>query len=372
MKTFFNQAAPIIIFPVLLLAAATSPFSCGCSSGKDGGVFRSDNFGTSWTQKVKISDKDSINGINVLSLAIDPVSPDTLYLGSAGEGLYRSTDSAETWKQIEDKNKVLSPKADIQDIEIDPGNPNIIYLAAFQDKFGRVFRSRDNAQTWEQVYLVSKEKIAVLSIEIDKVNNNIIFVGTAEGGIIKSADQGANWQQLHWFNDSVSDIKSDPKNDQIVYLATATKGIYRTADQGRNWQLLSQATSTSGLFNPYQSQFTGFNSQTDGKIKAFTINPQDSKILYFGSEKGLFVSYNSGQNWQRMNILIPEKSIPIFTVAQDQKNPNIIYYGAGSIVYRTNDNGQTWSVNQISSSRKVQLIKIDPADSNIIYAGMHN
>jgi photosystem II stability/assembly factor-like uncharacterized protein len=67
---------------------------------------------------------------------------------------------------------------------------------------------------------------------------------------------------------------------------------------------------------------------------------------------------------------MPAGSATISALAQDPQNSAIIYYGAGSVIYRTANSGQTWTTQQLPSSKLINLIKIDPKSSNIIYIGM--
>ncbi len=365
MANYFNKTISVIIFPSLLFIAAVSPFNC--SVKKEGGVFKSYDFGSTWEQKIKISEKQDIGKKEVLSLAIDPVNPGILYLGSRGSGLYRSGDEAEIWELVVDKSNLLDKRADVYDIEIDPRNPNSIYLAVYQGDFGRVLRSRDGAASFEEVYVSSAQRTNVAALEIDKINSAIIYLGTSDGGLFKSVDFGSTWKLLKWFGDSIIEIRTDPTSSQIIYLAAATTGVFKSVDQGQNWQSLSVFSDSEQdrLKDPFKS------FQAGKKIIALTVDQGNSKTLHIGSEDGFFFSSDEGQTWQRLNILTPPGSLPILAIAQDYQNPGTLYYGAGSSVYRTSNFGQSWKVYQLPTTKKVSLIKIDPLDSNIVYAGVH-
>jgi photosystem II stability/assembly factor-like uncharacterized protein len=237
MRKFFHKAAFIIIFPTLFLTAAF-PFSCNLSS--DGGVYKSQDNGASWAQKVKISNKQTIGGKDILSIAIDPLNPVTLYAGTSGSSVYKSMDEAETWTQLADKNNVLDKGADVYDIAIDPKNSSSIYLAVFQNSFGQVLKTEDGGQSWREIYVVSQQKLIVKKISVDNFNDSILYIGTSDGGMFKSADYGASWKALGWFGDGISDIKIDPKNDETVYFSALSKSVYKSVDQGQNWQSLEK------------------------------------------------------------------------------------------------------------------------------------
>ncbi|MBI4708803.1 MAG: hypothetical protein HY764_01205 [Candidatus Portnoybacteria bacterium] len=357
-----------IIAPGLLITAAASPLSCNLS--KDGGVYKSKDAASNWEQKVKISDKKGVGSYNALSFAIDSANSKNLYLGTGGNGLYKSADEGETWKQIEDKNKIFDKAAAIYDIKMSPRNSNLIYAAVYQGNVGRVLRSEDAGESWKQVYLVSSAKYPVLSIAVSQINEAVVFIGTAQGGLFKSVDHGSSWELLKWFSDRVSGIEINPNNDNIIYLATASKGLHKSTDQGKNWQVLSQKTQTSSsaIRNYASDQLDVFAQQ--GKIQAIMLDSKNSETIFVASEKGLLVSNDSGQTWRKINILLPEKTIPILTIAQDSQNPSIIYYSAGAVIYKTVDGGQTWTVNKVPSARRVRFIEISPTDSNIVYVGM--
>lgn len=347
MKNFFNKAAIVFIFPTLIFTAAILPFKCNLS--KDGGVYKSKDAGTSWEQKVKISKNTSFARADVLSMAIDKINPNILYVGTQGESVYKSTDEGENWQPLADKNKILDTRAIVYDIKIDEKNPATIYLAVFQEDFGKLLRSQDSGDSWQEIYIISKSGPTVNNLEIDTLNNSIIYLGTSEGGFLKSTDFGSSWETIKWFPSGVIDIKVDSKNNQIIYAITADQGLFRSTDQGRNWQ-----------------QWEGA-----GKIISVLIDPRDSKILYANLKYGLLKSQDAGQTWQKINILIPANSISISAIVQDQQNVDTLYYGAGSVLYRTLNAGQTWTTQQIPSAREVKFIKIDPLSSSIIYVGMH-
>jgi len=365
-KNFFNKLLAFVVFPGLLFAAAASPFNCSCSLAKDAGVFKSDNFGASWQQKVKISDKKNIANVDVLSLAIDAANPNNIFIGTDGKGIYKTTNSGELWEQVSDKNKILQNNAVVYDIKINSFKAGLIYAAVYQNDHGLVLRSHDNGESWEEIYKVSKQKLAVQTIEIDKTNDAIVYLGTADGGVMKSVNFGSSWQNLKWFSGPILEIKIDPANDQIIYAVGQKDGLQKSTDQGQNWQAVTiNATSSSNAFSQY---YAGSSSG----VTSLIINQKDSNNLYYISQKGFFVSYDAGQNWRMLNILMPSNSAPILAIAQDWQSPNIIYYSVGSTVYRSDDGGATWTVNQVPSTKNVKLIKIDPLNSGIVWVGMHS
>jgi len=351
MKKFFI----VLIFPAFLGGIlAAFPFSC--FSGRDGGIQKSIDRGENWLSKNFISKSQSLATYDILSLRIDPQNQQVLYLGTRGQGLYKSIDGGEIWYAIKDINNLLTNRANVYDTAIDPRNPNNIYLGTYQDRYGRLFRSGDAGKSWEEVYRVSREKYAIFAVEIDTYEPAVVYMGTAEGGLLKSVDFGKNWKVIKWFDDVITDIKVNPHDTRTVFVSTSDKGIFKTTDKGQTWQKLE------GLKNFREAE----------KVETLVMDNKNPNVLYTGSQNGLLKSADGGQSWRRVDIVVPPESVVIQAVALDPVFSSSFYYTAGNVIYRSDDNGQTWSSHPLGTKRNVQVITIDPLNPNILYAGLHD
>lgn len=332
---------------------AIFPFQCG--SITDTGVFKSQNKGETWEHKITLDNKRSIGAIEILTIVLDPQDSKIVYLGTKANGLYKSKDGGDTWSKIEDKNKVLSSRANVYDIAIDAQSPNRIYIGTYQDKKGHVFRSQDAGESWEEVYIVSEEKFAVFAVAVDNYDPSVVYMGTAQGGFLRSTDYGKSWESMKWFDDVISDIVINPRDTRVVYVSTFKKGINITNDKGLTWQSLEES------LKPFKQA---------ERVEKIVIDPQRPNIIYIGSEFGLLRSDNNGANWQAVNVIIPPESIPILSLAVNPQNTNHLYYGAGSVLYRSLDQGENWTVHSLSSSKIIKAIVVDPINPDVIYVGM--
>ena len=161
---------------------------------------------------------------------------------------------------------------------------------------------------------------------------------------------------MRWFDDVISDIVINPKDTRQVYVSTFDQGIYKTSDKGLTWQ-------------SFKEVLEGF-SQAQG-IENLIIDMERTNILYAGSKYGLLTSKNSGQTWQEVAIIMPPESEPVLSLAIDPQNTDHLYYGAGSILYRSLDQGVNWTVHELNSGRNIKNIVINPQDPNKIFVGMH-
>lgn len=345
----------LLSFLPIFLATSLVAFPFSCFSGKDGGIFKSTDRGENWQQKTEISKRQNLASTDILNVTIDPKDSSIVYAGSRGAGLYKTMDGGETWYPLEDANQVLDKRANVYDVAIDPGNNANIYLGTYQNRLGRVFRSSDAGKSWEEVYRVAQEKYAVFAVEVDSYDPSVVYVGTAEGGLLKSTDYGKNWKVINWFNDVITDIKVNPHDTRTVYVSTYEGAIYKTNDKGQNWQKLEM----QGSFPEMQN------------MQVLIMDKKNPNVLYCGSESGLLKTSDGGQNWQKISIVIPPESVPISAIALDPLTSSSLYYSAGNVIYRTQDDSQTWSVHPINTVRTVKVISIDPQNPSIIYAGMH-
>lgn len=345
----------IFILPVFFTSVlAAFPFNC--STARDGGVWRSLDQGETWEQKVVISKNQTIASSQISTMTFDPRDPKIIYLGTRGEGMYKSMDGGEIWYHLDDtNNQALDKRANIYDIAINPRDTNIIYAGVYQNKLGRLLRSADAGKNWEEVYRVSREQYAVFAVEIDSYDPSVVYMGTAEGGFLKSLDYGKSWTVIKWFDDVITDIKVNPYDTRTVFVSTFHQGVYKTNDKGANWQKLTALEK--------------FPKETE-EMQVLVIDKKNPNVLYLGARYGLLKSNDGGSSWEKVNIVIPPNSVAVSAIALDPLTSSYLYYAAGNVIYRTQDNAQTWTVHPVASTQTVKFIAIDPQNPRVIYAGM--
>jgi hypothetical protein len=135
-----------------------------------GGVFRSANGGGSWT-----AINTGLTGTNVYDLAIDPTTPTTLYAVMSGDGVYRSTNSGGNWTAI---NTGLAGLF-INDLAIDPVTPLTIYAATS----GGVYRTVDGGISWS-AFNDGLADTSVNALAIDPAMPSIVYAGTRGAGVV--------------------------------------------------------------------------------------------------------------------------------------------------------------------------------------------
>src|SRR5579872_1551123 len=179
-----------------------------------GGVFKSDNNGTSFTPVFQSETTASIGDI-----AIHPRDPNIVYVGtgeannrqtsSFGDGIYKTTDGGKTWT-----NLGLKDTQTIARIVIDPKNPETVYVASPGHLFGPnkergVFKTTDGGKTWNNVKFID-EDTGFTDIALDPQNSSVIYAASYQrrrsgccfngggpgSGLWKSTDAGKTWTKL--------------------------------------------------------------------------------------------------------------------------------------------------------------------------------
>ncbi len=181
----------------------------------NGGVWKTDDYGRTWTP---IFDAQPTGSVGCIAVA--PSDPNIIYVGSGeglqrpdlsvGDGIYKSTDAGKTWTHLG-----LRDGQQIPQIAIDPRDANHILVAVAGHPYGPnpergIFRSTDGGQTFEKV-LFKDENVGGADVAFDPKNPDVAYASLWEarqgpwengawngtgGGIYKSTDNGKTWNQL--------------------------------------------------------------------------------------------------------------------------------------------------------------------------------
>ncbi|NJO88073.1 MAG: hypothetical protein HC831_03235 [Chloroflexia bacterium] len=162
-------------------------------------------------------------------------------------------------------------------------------------------------------------------------NSNIIFIGTPSGGFWKSTNGGVSWFTTTDDLGSlgVSDIAVNPDNPDVIYIATGdgdagdtySIGVLKSQNGGESWNVTGLKTELSD----------------NVIIRRLIINPQNPAILIAATSKGIYRTINNGVSWT--NVQTGHFKDLEFNPA----NPNIVYaarYGSNNAkFYKSIDGG---------------------------------
>ena len=348
--------------------------------GAGGGVWRTRDAGNSWQALMQNESASSVG-----ALTISPSDPNIIYAGTGqvawrydileGNGVYKSVDGGETWKNIG-----LKETKHIGKILVDPNNSDRILVAALGPVFGSsknrgIFLSSDGGEIWKQVLYVNDSTGAV-DLAYDPLHPKIIYAALWQmrmhpwldyyipqvgmgSGIYKSIDNGEHWARF-----SITGLDDVPlgriglavaqgSGGEIVYaIIDATKnkkGLYRSNDGGENWSLVNKDSVLADNYfcrinlHPGNSEVVYVMGQSirrsvDGG-KTFTIfrgapggddyhylwiNPKNPNYMVTASDQGTIVTVNGGGTWSSW---YNQPTGQLYHLAADDRFPYRIYAG---------------------------------------------
>jgi photosystem II stability/assembly factor-like uncharacterized protein len=148
-------------------------------AGWGGGIFKSTNGGSSWSPVG--------SGLSLIdAIVIAPTTPTTIYAGgdSSGGGMSRSTDGGVTWQKI---NSGLTSTF-VKCLAIDPITPSTIYAGLN----GGVFKSLNSGNSWTPINNGITNTF-ISSLAIDPVTPSTVYATASGGGLFKSTNGGNSW-----------------------------------------------------------------------------------------------------------------------------------------------------------------------------------
>jgi len=220
-----------------------------------------------------------------------------------------------------------------------------------------LFAPAVQAQTWKPLGPPGGD---VQSLAGDPAHPGRLFLGTTDGHIFGSKDDGEHWTLLGRAGarqDSViTGMVVDPRDANLMLASTRTQdptaggGIFRSADGGRTW-------SAAGL---------------EGQaVRALAIAPSDADILVAGTLDGVYRSRDAGKSWERISPEHHQELRNLDSLAVDPRDPETIYAGTFHLPWKTTDGGRTWRPiheGMIDDSDVMSLF-LDRAAPGRVYAG---
>ena len=348
-----------------------------------GGVWKTENAGVTFTP---IFDHEASYSIGCIT--IDPNNPDVIWVGTGendggrhigfGDGVYRSTDGGNTWK-----NMGLKASEHIAKIIVHPNNSNKIWVASQGPLWSSggergLYMSEDGGATWTKT-LGDDAFTGVTDLVMDPRDPDRLYAATwqhqrtiasfmsggPESAIHLSTDGGKTWTKLTnglpKGNMGKICLAISPQNPDVIYtdieLDRRTGGFWRSDDRGASWKKMSDAVSGGTGPHYYQELYASPHAfdrvylmdvriqvSDDGGKTFRTLNESDKhsdnhamafraddpNYLLVGCDGGLWESFDLASNWRFFG------NLPItqyYKVAVDNKKPFYHVFGG------TQDNG---------------------------------
>lgn len=276
-----------------------------------GGVWKTTDGGTNWTPL-----SDDWPGLNISSLAIDPNNANVIYAGGGDipnlyvpvfstPGLRKSTDGGSTWTEIGTSTFGDEP---ISDILVHPENSNIVLVVTARvydtngtaQPDGNIYRSTNGGSTWTTVSATQGDYYS-LAISPGPTGSRRIYCygrDTVGTKIFRSTDNGATFAATPT-QPSVSgqgEIQASRTSSGTVYTTSSLGTIHRSTDYGDTWT----SVTTDLLSNPGFTSSQSWYNLSLGVGRRTTISPFVTDMLFVGHIDVHFAS-SPGANWDNLS-----------------------------------------------------------------------
>jgi len=307
----------------------------------------------------------------------------TLYIGTAGGGVWKSSNAGASYKSVFDKYC-----QSIGALAIDQKKPGTVYVGTGESNMRNsvsigngMYKTTDNGDNWKKIGLDSTEHIARIIIHPE--NSDVIFVAvpgalwsnSTHRGIYKSTNAGASWEKIFYIDDKTgcAELLMDPKNPNTMYASMwqfrrqpfsfnsggTGSGLYKSTDGGKTWKEIKN----------------GLPEKPFGRI-AMNLAPSDPNqmVAIVESKKtGLYISSDGGETWKNQSATMNTCARPFYfsTIAIDPKDPKRVYRPAFQFAY-SSDGGYSFTEASYDGGwvhSDMHAIWINPFNTNIIYVG---
>ena len=389
----------------------------------DGGVWRTVNSGTTFQP---VFDGEVSHSIGCVT--IDPNDPFVIWVGSGennsqrvvgyGDGIYRSDDGGESWK-----NMGLKASEHISKILVDPRDSRVVWVAAQGPLWGPggdrgLYKTTDGGKTWNRSLTIS-ENTGVTDVVMDPRDPDLLYAsayqrrrhvftlidGGPESAIYKSVDGGANWRKI-----TTGLPKEDmgriglavaPAEPDTVYAvieaANKAGGFFRSENRGETWEKRSDYVPGGPQY--YNEIFVDPEDKdrvysmdvwiqvTDDAGKTFHklgepskhvdnhviwIDPEDTRHYIVGCDGGIYESFDRAATW-RFSANLPVTQF--YRVSVDEASPIYNVFGGTQDNFSLGGPSRTRNIHGIANSDWFVTqggdgfqSQIDPQDPNTVYA----
>lgn len=324
-------------------------------------------------------------GGRVVAIAGVPSQPDLFYMGGVQGGIWRSTNYGQSWTNISD-GQLPRTASSIGALAVAPSNPKVIYAGTGEsdirgdfDTGTGIYKSVDAGKTWHYAGLSDTHQTS--SMVVDPRNPDVVYVtsmghvfkSNADRGVFKTTDGGKTWKKILYVDDKTgaNDIVMDPKHPSTLYATmwqayrtpwTLQSGgpgsaIYKTTDGGAHWTKIST--------------HPGFARGILGKmgVAVSRSNPNVVYAMVQAREGGVFRSDNGGATWQRVNdeMKLRQRAFYYMAIYVDPRNANVVYAPQVDAVWKSTDGGRKWT--PLMPSGDHHIIWVNPLHPNIMLEG---
>lgn len=254
------------------------------------------------------------------ALAQDPFDANTIYYGS--QVVHKSNDRGETWQVISDDLSTNNPKWQ---------------------------RYKDSGGLTPDV-TAAENHTAIITIAPSPIKQGVIWVGTDDGRIHVTKDGGKSWNSVE------KKARKAPKNAFVPHIQPSlfnADEAFIVFDNHRRGDMKPYVFKASN----YGSKFTNL---TEKNIKGYALSVvqdhQDQDLLFLGTELGLYVTTNGGDDWFKYDQNVP--TVSVMDMAIQQRENDLVLGTHGRSVIVIDDYSALRGLNEKTFTQPLKLLSV--------------
>jgi photosystem II stability/assembly factor-like uncharacterized protein len=229
-----------------------------------------------------------------------------------------------SWASAESWIAVGPPGGDVRALAADPDRPSRLYLGTAD---GVLYRSEDQGSSWQRL----NPGFPLRGFSLDQIAvapHDVVFVGYWQvdrpgGGVARSTDGGRTFTSLKDLeHESVRALALAPSNPSVVAAGTLT-GVFLSHDSGRSWKRITPSDSSAKSLR---------------NIESLAFDPTNPRTLYAGTWHLAWKTLDDGAHWLPVHRgMIDDSDVMSLVAAPDSQRT--LYAGACTGVYRSHQGG---------------------------------
>ncbi|MBV9333160.1 MAG: hypothetical protein JO146_04065 [Candidatus Eremiobacteraeota bacterium] len=324
----------------------------------------------------------AVAGGRVASVAGTPQNDQLYYLGTAGGGVWKSVNGGATWEPVFEKQSVAAIGA----VAIDPKDERVVWAGTGEANprnnvsFGNgLYKSTDGAKTWRRVGLAGVWSISRIAIDPRDTRHVVVgafgdpFKDSTDRGVYVTFDGGQSWSKSLYLSPAsgASDVVMDPQHPSVVYAGmwhfrrvpwTFTSGgpdggLFKSTDGGRTWKKLTG---------------NGLPAGYTGRIGLAVAPSRPNRVFALIEAKGgiLWRSDDAGAHWTMVSsdTLVDQRPFYFTHIAVDPRNADHVY-AVSEMLAESKNGGRKFTEIAKGVHVDYHAIWIDPTNPKRIIVG---
>jgi len=248
--------------------------------------------------------------------------------------------------------EVVGPAGgDVRSVAIDPRDKNRVYISTLD---GQIHTSHDGGRSWRLLVNLNQPELILDNLIVDSRDSSLIYTSghrhKSPGGFFRSTDGGATWKAAKELKNEPIYAMTQSAFDPKTLMVGGANGIWVSKNSGGDWEKMVSST-------------------VPPNVDCLAIDPRNGTTIYAGTWWRAYKSTDDGKNWRLIkNGMIDDSDV--FAIDLDPRNPDHIIASACSGIYESHNAGEKWAKIQgiPSQSRRTRDIMQHPSMPGTVFA----